>query len=83
MVAMCNASTIGKSAANALGGLLHAAQVVVEDVALAYRALARYQAGSADFADYLIAERAVAAGCDEVATFDKKMLAGSGFVEPG
>ena len=66
----------------ALKGLLASAQLLVEDAALAHRALARYQSGRADFADYLIRERASAAGYEEVATFDRKLLREDGFVEP-
>lgn len=66
----------------ALKGLLSAAQLNVEDAELAHRALARYATGPADFADYLIGERAMAAGCDEVATFDRKLAGEPGYSEP-
>jgi predicted nucleic-acid-binding protein len=38
------------------------------------RAIDSYAAGPADFADYLIAERAVANGCSAVATFDRALM---------
>ncbi len=68
--------------AAALSGILGGAQFIVEDADLARRALQRYAAGSADFADYLIAERARQAGCQEVATFDKALLREEGFTQP-
>ena len=68
--------------AAALRGLLSAAQVQVEDADLAHRALARYERGRAGFADFLIGERATAAGCDVVATFDGRLLGEDGFVRP-
>lgn len=66
----------------AITGLLAAAQLLVEDAEMAHRANARYRSGRADFADYLIGERASAAGCQTVATFDKKLLREDGFLEP-
>lgn len=67
---------------SAIRGILKSAQVLVEDSELVHLALARYESGIAGFADYLIRERASAAGCDEVATFDRKLLAEEGFVKP-
>jgi predicted nucleic-acid-binding protein len=46
------------------------------------RALAAYQAGDGDFADYMIQQRSLAAACDQVATFDRKLLRQPGFIEP-
>jgi predicted nucleic-acid-binding protein len=54
----------------------------VEDSPVARRALDRYEAGGADFADCIIAERAASAECESVATFDRKLLREPGFVEP-
>jgi len=45
-------------------------------------AIARYRAGAADFADYLIAAHAAAAGADTVLTFDQALRAESDFREP-
>jgi predicted nucleic-acid-binding protein len=58
------------------------AQFVVEDPAIARRALSRFAAGAADFADDLIAERAAGAGCRVVVTFDRKLLRERGFEAP-
>ncbi|MEZ4265769.1 MAG: type II toxin-antitoxin system VapC family toxin [Myxococcota bacterium] len=68
--------------ADALQALLRSPQLSIQAPHVAERALARYASGTADFADYLIAEDATAAGCATVATFDKKLLAESGFVRP-
>ncbi len=68
--------------ARALGAILRTAQFVIQDIELAHRALARYESGPADYADYLIAEQAVEAGCAKIATFDKKLLKDDRFVEP-
>lgn len=51
--------------------LLHTRAVVVADSEAVWRALARYRAGKADFADFLIHESSTAAGCTAVYTFDK------------
>lgn len=50
--------------------LLASAEIVVARAELVERALARYKAGPADFADYLLAEINRAAGCMQTATFD-------------
>ncbi len=54
----------------AIRGLLSAAQVEFEEPDEVRRALARYEAGRADLADYLIGQRCLTRGCDRVATFD-------------
>ncbi len=46
------------------------------------RAIGAFRLGRGDFADYLIRERGVEAGCRVVVTFDKALLGESGFVEP-
>ena len=46
--------------------------IVVEDLELVEAALERYRGGKADFADYLIAERATRMGA-ELVTFDKRL----------
>jgi len=46
------------------------------------RALHHFETGKGDFADYLIAEDARAAGADQVATFDRALLREFGFVLP-
>jgi predicted nucleic-acid-binding protein len=89
-VVLCEVTWVLRTAASltrdevaaALTGMIRTAQFVVEDPDIANRALHRYEAGGADFADYLIAERAAAAGFDQVVTFDKKLLKESGFIRP-
>ena len=65
-----------------LTDIIRTAQFAIEEPDLAARALRRFENGAADFADYVVAERAANAGCDRVATFDRKLLAEAGFVEP-
>ena len=65
-----------------LEGLVRASHLTIEDAAGARRALAAYTQGRGDFADYIIRERAWSAGCDHVATFDKKVLKENGFSAP-
>lgn len=65
-----------------LRAILLTSQFVIQDSDLAHRALASYAQGPADFADYLVAEQAISAGCERLATFDKKLLRDDRFVEP-
>jgi predicted nucleic-acid-binding protein len=65
-----------------LDGLVRASHLHLEDAERLRRALVAYTGGQGDFADYVIRERARAAGCDHVATFDKKLLREEGFVAP-
>ncbi|HEY0777873.1 MAG TPA: type II toxin-antitoxin system VapC family toxin [Gemmatirosa sp.] len=46
------------------------------------RAVDAFARGQGDFADYLIRERALAAGCDAVVTFDRALHREPGFVPP-
>lgn len=46
------------------------------------RALDAYAIGRADFADYVIREMALDAGCDVIATFDRELQKQEGFVAP-
>jgi predicted nucleic-acid-binding protein len=46
------------------------------------RAISDYESSKGDFADYLIREHAIAAGCDSVMTFDKSLHGDSGFLPP-
>ena len=46
------------------------------------RALDAFATGKGDFADYLIREHALAAGCSEMATFDRALTREKGFVAP-
>ena len=68
--------------AAALGRMLQAKNVTFASADALARALAAYSAGKGDFADYLIRERARAAGCAQVATFHRVLLKAPGFVAP-
>ena len=68
--------------ADALGGLLAGEQIEIDGREDALIAVDAYRRGGADFADYLIRERALAQGAAAVATFDRGALAESGFVHP-
>jgi predicted nucleic-acid-binding protein len=57
-------------------------QLDVENAEEAERALAAYATGRGDLADYLIRERAHAAGAHVVATFDRAVQSDPGFVSP-
>jgi predicted nucleic-acid-binding protein len=65
-----------------LGRLLMAAQLRFNDVDRLSRALEAFIAGRGDFADYVIREQARAAGCDQVATFDRVLLKEGDFAAP-
>jgi predicted nucleic-acid-binding protein len=65
--------------ADLLENLMRAKQVELGQADLAYRALEAYRAGKGDFADYVIRERALAAGCTSLATFEKQLWAEVGF----
>lgn len=65
-----------------LAGLLKASHLNFRDADELRRALAAFRAGRGDFADYLIQQHARAAGCHEVATFDKALLREKGFISP-
>lgn len=56
--------------ANVIEKLLDSRELVIQDADIARRALAALQAGHG-FADALIAEAGIAAGCTETLTFDK------------
>ncbi len=62
--------------------LLQARHLRFRDSDLLERALAAYQTGKGDFADYLIRELATHAGCGTVATFDKALPKERGFKAP-
>ncbi|MGH8469687.1 MAG: PIN domain-containing protein [Gammaproteobacteria bacterium] len=52
--------------------ILSIKQLVVQDADTAWKALRLFEAGTADFADYVIERSAKAAGCKLTVTFDKK-----------
>lgn len=62
--------------------LVAAEELAFESADRVVRALHAFEQGAAGFADYLIGERARDAGCQEVYTFDQKLLRGAGFVRP-
>jgi predicted nucleic-acid-binding protein len=65
--------------AEALANLSRAKQVELSDADLVHRALGAFRAGKGDFADYVIRERALSAGCASIATFEKQLWAEPGF----
>jgi len=65
--------------ADLLRRLAHAKQLFIEDIDDVHRALDAYARGKADFADYLIREKAHRAGCEGLVTFDRKLLDEDGF----
>jgi predicted nucleic-acid-binding protein len=66
----------------ALRRLAAAKQLRFESVDKILRALAAYETGRGDFADYLVREHAKAAGCDALITFDRKLLGDELFRAP-
>jgi predicted nucleic-acid-binding protein len=59
--------------------ILQAAELAVEDPAVAWSALADFERTNADFADFLIGHGNHASGCTETYTFDKKAAHGRYF----
>jgi predicted nucleic-acid-binding protein len=72
-----------KDIASLLHQLRRAAGVVFESPDQLQGAIASYESGRGDLADYLIAERAIARGCSGVATFDKALQNDPRFFHPG
>jgi len=64
--------------ADTLANLVRAKQVQLSDGDLVHRALGAFRAGRGDFDDYVIRERARAAGCASIATFEKQLWAEAG-----
>lgn len=58
--------------------LLRIETLVVQDAEATWKALACYRAGSADFADCLIARTCAGLGCRQTFTFDKRAARDSG-----
>lgn len=63
------------SVAAALERIMATVQFEIEQKDVMYDALADYQAGAGDFADYVIGRRGREAGCDHTATFDRRLKA--------
>jgi predicted nucleic-acid-binding protein len=59
--------------------LVRARHIELESPTEVNRAIAAFEAGRGDFADYLIREQALAAGCDSLATFDLAVKGEAGF----
>lgn len=55
-----------------LTAILSSAELRVQETAVAWAALRAFQAGQADFADYLIGAVNEACGCETTCTFDKR-----------
>ena len=68
--------------AQTLQKLLGVRQLVFGESDAVGNALEAYAEGKGDFADYLIREQAIAAGCDDVVTFDRELLKETGFAMP-
>lgn len=66
----------------ALHQLRRATQVELERPDEVRRAIETYASRRGDFADYLIAERALSAGCSSVVTFDRVLHADDRFTAP-
>ena len=62
--------------------LVGAEELTFESADRVVRALHAFEHGAAGFTDYLIGERARDAGCQEVYTFDQKLLRDAPFVRP-
>jgi len=62
-----------------LDDLLISDVLEIERLPLVTIAVAKYRAGRAGFADYLIGEVASAAGCTETVTFDRKLKGSAGY----
>ena len=60
--------------AQVLAGLLDTALFEIQDRDLVRRALADFQEGPGDFADYLIGWQNTTAGCRHTVTFDRDLL---------
>jgi predicted nucleic-acid-binding protein len=71
-----------KEIAEQLSLLLQARHLEFEDGDRLARALESFRTGRGDFADYLVREVGLAAGCEAVATFDSVLLREDRFVRP-
>ena len=69
-----------KRVSEVLAELLRARHLIFESIDRAGRALRAYAAGHGDFADYLIREQSLHAGCEGIATFDADLLSEPGFI---
>lgn len=65
-----------------LDQLIRSVPFQVEELDQVTRALYAYEIGRGDFSDYLIAERAAAAGCKRILTFDGELWSDPRFLRP-
>jgi predicted nucleic-acid-binding protein len=68
--------------ASVLRRLLDADHLSFSSPAQHERSLAAFASGKGDFADYVIREQSLAAGCTTVATFDQALLREAGYFSP-
>lgn len=65
-----------------LQDLLRAKHLTFDNPDRLARAVDSFATGRGDFADYVIREDALAAGCSSIATFDRDLLRETGFERP-
>ncbi|HTT83466.1 MAG TPA: type II toxin-antitoxin system VapC family toxin [Rhizomicrobium sp.] len=63
--------------------LLRTSALIVQDSEAAWRALSRYRARSADFADCLVERTCAGLGCRQIFTFDKRAARDAGMTLVG
>lgn len=68
--------------AKTLQDLLRAKHLTFDHPDRLTRAVDSFAPGRGDFADYVIREDALAAGCSSIATFDRELLRETGFHRP-
>lgn len=68
--------------AHTLSELLRAKHLTFDNTDLLARVIDAFATGRGDFADYIIREDALAAGCTSVVTFDRTLLREEGFTRP-
>ena len=65
-----------------LQDLLRAKHLTFDNPDRLARAIDAFSTGRGDFADYVICEDALAAGCTSVATFDRELVRETGYERP-
>jgi predicted nucleic-acid-binding protein len=71
-----------REVADVLSRVLMASHLAFRDAEALLRAHRAFVGGRGDFADYVLREHALTAGCDEVVTFDRALLKEKGFAAP-
>ena len=64
----------------ALEGLLHTQEIVIENAEVVWKAIRTYRAGSAEFADCLIASATATTGCRQTMTLGRKAARHAGMI---